>query len=207
MSAKFADATPGTILDGELVALAQTADGPVQDFAAVRRAVFNRDPHARGRLSYVAFDVLELGGQNLRSLPWGERDARLAEAVPASTRVHVITSQPVDQAAHDAIVALGFEGTVLKRREAPYRPGRRREWLKHKARYQTTGSLLTVRQNHDGMWQALCEVNGRRVQAIAGRHCHDLLGTPVGIAYSRVDADGSLREARVLRDLVPRPVD
>lgn len=54
----FREMPPGTIVDGELVALAERDDRPTQDFAAVRRAVFNGDTAAGARLRFVAFDLL-----------------------------------------------------------------------------------------------------------------------------------------------------
>lgn len=195
----FAPVPAATTFDGELVALAARDGIPAQDFAAVRRAVFNRDRAAQQQLCFVAFDLLELRGADLRALPWRDRDSQLASALPDSLRLHLITSQPATQPGHDAILALGFEGTVLKRPAGGYRPGRGRDWLKHKARYTTTGRLLTAHQNRDGLWETVCEVDGRRVRAFAPQRCHDLIGSEVQIAYSRVDADGALREARIVR--------
>ena len=73
----FCAMPPGTIVDGELVALAELDGCPVQDFAAVRRAVFNGDTEAASRLRFVAFDLLSVGATDLRSRPWAERDERV----------------------------------------------------------------------------------------------------------------------------------
>jgi hypothetical protein len=99
--------------------------------------------------------------------------------------------------AHAAIVDLGFEGTVLKRPNSIYRPGRHRVWLKHKARHTADAVLLAARQDRDGHWHAVCDVGGRRVVALAGAGSTDLVGEPVSVVYSRVDADGGLREVRL----------
>jgi hypothetical protein len=42
-------------------------------------------------------------------------------------------------------------------------------------------------------WHAFCDLDGRGVQALAGAR----IGQRVELAYSRVDADGTLCEARV----------
>jgi ATP-dependent DNA ligase len=53
-----------SVLDGELVAITQRADRPVQDFAAVGRAIFGGAPAAAAQLQFVAFDLLELAGED-----------------------------------------------------------------------------------------------------------------------------------------------
>jgi hypothetical protein len=94
-------------------------------------------------------------------------------------------------------VALGFEGTVLKRPGSAYRPGRHRAWLKHKTRFVARAELRSVHQDRDGCWHAICDIDGRRVHAIAGARTAERIGHVVELVDSRVDADGSLREARV----------
>lgn len=191
-------ATPaGTVLDGELVVISERDGRPAQDFAAVTRAVFTGDPAAAARLTFVAFDVLRHAGEDLRPLPWHARDVRLREAVPVGDRIRLISSQPATPEAHAAIVALGFEGSVLKRPRSTYRAGRHSTWVKHKARCAATGTLLAIHQDRDGTWQATCEVNGRRVRALAGARARAQVGGAVDLVYSRIDADGALREARL----------
>jgi hypothetical protein len=108
----------------------------------------------------------------------------------------VAESQPATLEAHEAIVALGFEG-VLKRLGSAYRPGRHRTWIRRKARFTAPAALRSVHQDRDGRWHAFCELDGRRVHALAGARTAERVGQLVELVYSRVDADGSLREARV----------
>jgi ATP-dependent DNA ligase len=56
--APFSALGAGWVFDGELIALADRDNGPVQDFAAVGRAVFGGDTDARSRRHYVTFDLL-----------------------------------------------------------------------------------------------------------------------------------------------------
>jgi hypothetical protein len=100
-------------------------------------------------------------------------------------------------AGHEAIVALGFEGTVLERTGSAYRPGRHRAWIKRRARFVACAELRSVHQDRDGLWHALCELDARRFHALATARTRELIGELVDLVYSRVDADGSLREARV----------
>jgi len=195
--APFTGVAPGTTFDGELVAVSERDGTPAQDFAAVTRAVFTGQPAATDRLRFVAFDLLAAAGDDVRVRPWEDRDARLRDTLPVCDRIRLIESQPATLAAHEAIVDLGFEGTVLKRAGSSYRPGRHRAWLKHKARFVARAELRSVHQDRDGCWHALCELNDRRVHAIAGARTAQRIGQLVEVVYSRVDADGSLREARV----------
>jgi ATP-dependent DNA ligase len=77
-------------------------------------------------LRFVGFDLLALGGEDLRGRPWSERDLRLTEALPTSGLIRRVESLPASPEAHAAILALGFEGAVLKRPKSTYRPGRQR---------------------------------------------------------------------------------
>jgi ATP-dependent DNA ligase len=196
--ARFEGVAPGTTFDGELVAVSERAGQPTQDFAAVTRAVFTGDSGGGDGLRFVAFDLLRVGGRDVRARPWRERDAQLRDVLPVSERIRLINSQAATSAAHDAIVALGFEGTVLKRPSSTYRAGRHAAWVKHKARLTTTGEVLSVRQDRDGRWHALCEVDERRVAVFASADTTDLIGELVELVYSRVDANGGLREARII---------
>jgi ATP-dependent DNA ligase len=203
LTAAFADTPAGSVFDGELVAIGERDGRPVQDFAMVARAVLRGDIAAAEHLRFVAFDLLALAGEDLRGRPWRERDQRLSEALPACGVLRRIESGPATRAAHAAIVALGFEGTVLKRPNSIYRPGRHRVWRKHKARHTADGVLLAVRQDRDGRWHGVCDVDGRRVVAIAGAGSTDLVGELVSLVYSRVDADGGLREVRLAAAMRP----
>lgn len=59
------------------------------------------------------------------------------------------------------------------------------------------GELVAVRQDHQGQWYAICEVDGNRVLALANTEASEHVGEPVTLVYSRVDADGALREVRL----------
>lgn len=78
-----------------------------------------------------------------------------------------------------------------------YRAGRHRAWLKHKAQFMARGELCAIRQDRDGRWRAICDIDDRRVHAVAGPGAEERVGQLVELVYSRVDADGTLREARV----------
>jgi len=130
----LAEAPRGSLFDGELVALSAGDDGAVvQDFAAVCRATLQNDCAAATKLHLVAFDLLELADEDVRLLPWCERTELLRETFPDGDRLRLVQTQPASRAVHDQLVALGFEGSVLKRPRSTYHPGRQTTWRKYKA--------------------------------------------------------------------------
>jgi bifunctional non-homologous end joining protein LigD len=186
-----------TVFDAELVALSSRDGRAVQDFAAVCRATLQVNAAAAGKLHLVAFDLLELAGDDLRPFPWVKRTELLRETFPAGDRLRLVQTRPASRAAHDQLVALGFEGSVLKRAGSTYRPGRQTAWRKYKASHRARATLRALRPGRDGHTYAISELDGRRVTTLGSPRLAALLGRQVELAYSRVDADGSLREARI----------
>jgi bifunctional non-homologous end joining protein LigD len=177
----FADAAAGSVFDGELVVLSNCHGRPTQDFAALTRAVFTGAPAAAARLTFVGFDVLRLPSEDQCRRPWRDRDAMLRDVLPVSDRVRLITTQPASVDAHEAVVALGFEGTVLKRPGSTYRPGRQSSWVKHKARCAVDGVVLSAHRERDGQCHAICNVDGRRARVLAGAGATERIGQSVSI--------------------------
>jgi ATP-dependent DNA ligase len=94
--APLAEGPRGTIVDGELVALSSCDGRAVQDFGAVCRAVLHADAVAASKFHLVAFDLLELAGDDVRSLPWVKRTELLRGVSPrrrAASRGPDATSQ------------------------------------------------------------------------------------------------------------------
>ena len=121
--AELRDLVPDkTVLDGELVVLARAANGDVgQDFNKVGRTVFGRQSHA---LTFVVFDAPQVAGQKLAVRPWHERRAALEDLfAPGGQRVILTDVFAAATSVHDDLVALGFEGSVLKHRDGRYHPG------------------------------------------------------------------------------------
>lgn len=179
--APFADAPDGTVFDGELVALRLVDGMPVQDFVSVGRAALHGDSGAVRQLHYVAFDLLCHGGRDIRQLRWSERDALLAQALPAEPRIRAIQSWPASTDVHDRLVALGFEGSLLKRAQSGYRPGRQTGWRKFKCRHRVPAVLRELRTGRDGFIYAICESDGRRIVAAASSDLENHLGEEVRV--------------------------
>lgn len=118
------------VLDGELVSV--RSDG-VTDFQALQNAL--RDGRSQ-RLVYFAFDLLFLDGEELRAQPLTARKEALAELLAGAPKsAHLRLSEHVEGRGREVFeraCKLGLEGTIAKRADAPYRPGRGKDWLKIK---------------------------------------------------------------------------
>ncbi len=128
------------VLDGEVLAIG--ADGrPLPFQVSASRAMSYTDdsePAAGTPLSLFIFDVLHIDGRDLLDEPLSERVAVMAAVLPPELVVGRLVADTVDEvtAAFEAAVAAGFEGAVVKKRDAPYAAGRRDSgWVKLKPRH------------------------------------------------------------------------
>jgi ATP-dependent DNA ligase len=144
VAAAVAQVPPGTVLDGEVVVW----NGSRLDFGLLQQRMVAA-PGRVGALaaaapaSYVAFDLLALGGADLRSRRLRERRAALEELASRwapPMQLSPVTADPAEarQWSADYRVA-GVEGLVAKGAGTRYAPGRR-EWLKVKS-WETTEVL------------------------------------------------------------------
>nr|MBA3258987.1 ATP-dependent DNA ligase [Gemmatimonadales bacterium] len=152
----------GTALDGELLGWADGAAAPLP-FAQMQRRI-GRKTLSRKILSevpvvLVAYDLLELGGADLRTVPLSERRRRLGESlarVPSAGRM--VLSVAVESPTWEAVAAarrearrVGAEGLMLKRLASPYGVGRRRgDWWKWKVEPLAVDAVLMYAQPGSG---------------------------------------------------------
>ncbi len=120
---------PRCIVDGEIIIAGATG----LDFDALQLRLHPAESRVRKLAaetpaSFVAFDLLALGDEDLRALPFSLRRQRLAGAIVASPQVFVtpLTSKP-DEARQwfTRYEGAGMDGVVAKRAEVPYLPGER----------------------------------------------------------------------------------
>lgn len=138
VAAAEAQLAAGVVLDGEAVVW---LDGRL-NFDQLQRRMVSR-PAVAAKLarehpaSYVAFDVLTLGEQDLRPHPWRDRRAALEDL--ASTWRPPLQLSPYTDDYDTALEWLvdyrvaGVEGLVAKGAGSPYRPGSR-DWIKVRSR-------------------------------------------------------------------------
>jgi ATP-dependent DNA ligase len=111
------------VLDGE--AVAHCVDG-LPDFHRLLG-------DGKATACLYAFDLLEVYGEDLRSLPLEQRTERLAAALrdgPEAIRYSEHMDGPNGPAMYAHACRLGLEGIVSKRRDKAYRSGRCPHWLK-----------------------------------------------------------------------------
>jgi DNA ligase D-like protein (predicted ligase) len=121
------------VIDGEVVAF----EGSRTSFAKLQPRIQVSDPD-RARATgvpvwYYVFDVLEVGGDDVRGRPLLERKSLLRRTLRFGGRLrftpHRVKAGPEYLA---AACSKGWEGLIAKRADAPYVPGRTRNWLKFK---------------------------------------------------------------------------
>jgi ATP-dependent DNA ligase len=93
--------------------------------AASRVAKLARETPA----SFVAFDALAADGDDLRSVPQGERRSRLERALAAASPPIYVTPMTRDRAVAaewlSRFEGAGLDGVIVKRQDGAYEPGRR----------------------------------------------------------------------------------
>jgi len=114
------------IIDGEAVAC---------DEGGIAR--FERLRHHRvdDTVFMYAFDLIELGGDDLRREPLEVRKATLASVLAkAGAGIRFCEHLDFDDGAtvFQHACAMGLEGIVSKRKDSPYRSGRYPHWIKSK---------------------------------------------------------------------------
>ena len=121
------------LIDGEIVALDHNG---APNFSALQAALSDGDSES---LIFYAFDLLFAGGEDLRSLPLGDRKARLKKLLEARKgKEKQIRYVEHFESSGDAVLQsackLELEGVVSKKLNAPYRSGRSESWTKAKCR-------------------------------------------------------------------------
>jgi ATP-dependent DNA ligase len=118
------------ILDGEVVI---SKDGEL-DFEALLLRIHPAASRvkmlaAESPASFVAWDLLALGGEDLRALPQGERRARLERVLGSAEPPVHLTPATTDRALADdwfhRFEGAGLDGVIAKRLSDKYQPGKR----------------------------------------------------------------------------------
>jgi ATP-dependent DNA ligase len=130
---------PGAVLDGELVVW---SEGRL-DFTALQKRALSpgaaRAAAAAAPAAFVAFDVLQADGKDLRQMPLTLRRRRLESVMERTEPPLQMTPYTQDVAQAQtwmqdwAQARVGIEGVVVKGVAQPYLPGRR-DWVKVRIR-------------------------------------------------------------------------
>jgi bifunctional non-homologous end joining protein LigD len=121
-------------------------------------------------ISLVVFDLMWLNNNDLRPWTWRERRATLTKLVAEILGDEVRFSEAID-ADPDAMLAsacaLGQEGIMGKRVDAPYRSGRSDRWIKLKCskRQEFVIGRFSRRKGATGACERFCSVCTRRADS------------------------------------------
>jgi DNA ligase-1 len=153
----------GTVLDGEIVVW---KDGRVAPFALLQqrigRKTVTKKVLAEAPVAFIAYDLLELGGADLREETQAERRERLAALLATGTPILLspVETRPTWEsfaALREEARGRGVEGLMLKHRSARYGTGRRKQddlaggtWWKWKIEPLSVDCVLVYAQAGHG---------------------------------------------------------
>jgi DNA ligase-1 len=154
------EAMPGDIvLDGELLVMRENTIAPFND---LQQRLNRKIVTARMLADYPAwvrlYDILSIGGEDLRPLPLADRRERLEAWYAAGPHPRLDLSPIIPFAGWDELTALrdgararGIEGVMLKRADAPYVAGRPKgPWFKWKRGALTLDVVVMYAQRGHG---------------------------------------------------------
>ena len=150
----------GCVLDGEILAWDADAAAP-RPFTALQKRIGKLKPGAKllaeTPVRFMAYDLLELDGADLRELPLRERRERLVGLLEGMPQT-LLLSPAADTGDWETLAQLReqsrerrTEGLMLKRLDSPYRVGRKRgDWWKWKVDPYTLDAVLIYAQSGHG---------------------------------------------------------
>jgi DNA ligase-1 len=151
---------PHCVLDGEILAW---KDGRVMPFAALQKRLGRKNPGRKvmedSPVIFLAFDLLELEGEDWRSRPLTQRRERLKDivlSIPGGSRFqlsHLVRAPSWETlgVARAKSREHGTEGLMLKRADSAYGVGRPRgDWWKWKIEPYTLDAVLIYAQKGHG---------------------------------------------------------
>lgn len=155
-----AEALPdGTVLDGELL---PWKAGQVMPFAQLQRRIgrktIGKKLLAEVPVVFLAYDLIEVDGEDWRERPLHERRNALAVLAMGMKSETILLSPLADAPSWETLATLReesrdrmVEGFMLKRIDSPYRVGRQRgDWWKWKVDPYTVDAVLIYAQRGSG---------------------------------------------------------
>ncbi|WCE04050.1 ATP-dependent DNA ligase [Pseudoxanthomonas sp. JBR18] len=149
------------VIDGELLAWRAGEDAPMP-FTALQTRIQRRKPGAKTLADtparVLAYDLLELDGEDLRERPLDQRRALLDHLLQAHGDPRLVVSPQVQALDWDTAARLredarnrGVEGLMLKRGSSTYQGGRKRgDWWKWKIDPLSIDAVLIYAQAGHG---------------------------------------------------------
>lgn len=150
----------GTVIDGEILPM---RDGMPLSFNLLQTRIGRKKVTKKvltdAPVKLMAYDLLECNGQDIRSQPLTERRRQLEQIIQAGDVADIVLLSPVLEV--DSWEALAqeradsrkywSEGLMLKRKNAPYKSGRKRgDWWKWKVDPLTIDAVMIYAQRGSG---------------------------------------------------------
>lgn len=203
-----------TVLDGEIVSLRNGKP----DFPQILQRNFALQPGPGAPpIAYVIFDILCLGGRDLRSKPLKYRQEVLADLELPPGPVSVIENFSQGEILYATTREMGWEGIVAKEINSPYRSGKSPSWqkIKHRQRekvwiigYTTKhGSLSSLLLAKDfGQGLKFCGGAASGLSEKSKRDIQKLLH-PLSIAKGAIAVPATIKEPNWVRPLLQVEVE
>ena len=156
---EFLDQLPdGTVLDGELLAFDKGSPLPFSLLQTrIGRKSVSKKILQEAPVSFIAFDLLEWGGKDLRNEPLFERKVLLEELAQKASHPKFKLSENISFGSWEELARvrenareLQTEGLMLKKKDSPYETGRKRgAWWKWKLDpLHIDGVLIYAQKGH-----------------------------------------------------------
>ncbi len=175
LEAAMATMPAGSVLDGEIVCwdgLSFSEAGTLRplDFNYLQKRLGRKQVSkklmAENPVYFIAYDLLEIGGEDIRAQPLRSRRTQLIQLIDSARQIGTetditarITSTPLlavesfeeIQALRSQARQYGAEGLMIKATDSPYLVGRKRGyWWKHKVDPMTLDAVLIYAQAGSG---------------------------------------------------------
>ncbi len=149
----------GTVLDGEVLAW---EDGRPLPFHMLQRRLNRKRVEMMlfqdVPVVFMAYDVMEVEGADLRAYPQDKRRARLMQLTSEFDANLMTVSEPIDCESWGDVASCkqqaarnGTEGVMIKRRDSAYEVGRKKgNWWKFKRDPYTIDAVMTAAQRGHG---------------------------------------------------------
>jgi DNA ligase D-like protein (predicted ligase) len=144
----LAELPEGTVLDGEIVAM---ADGKPDFVSLLSRQRNHTARNRRHEVTFIAFDLLYWDFQPVLETGCEQRRQALEQLLSHSPNQRIVLSHSTvgeGKLYFEKIQEMGLEGMVAKKRSAPYEPGKRSgSWIKCKASREILCAIIGYELN------------------------------------------------------------
>jgi DNA ligase-1 len=155
----------GVVIDGEIISLSVPADTGIfkpLPFAALQtrigRKTITKKQLTEAPVGFIAYDLLEYSGNDIRTTPMAERRVLLEEIISRVNHPVIHISPLITVGSWDELREIrtgsrdmGSEGIMLKKKDSIYQTGRKRgDWWKWKIDPLTIDAVMIYAQKGSG---------------------------------------------------------